>query len=214
MIDLLGLPPTRSAVVSDCGKYRYHLYRKLGEGQRAVPFIMLNPSTADHEVDDPTIRKVMGFVRRWDCDELHVVNLFAFRATKPADLRAATDPVGPENREWLRRAVELTCNGLVVCAWGAHGAYLGQDKAVLAWIGGLCRPMCLGLTQDGHPRHPLYVPYSAEPIAFNPAHQSLHLPSSVHSTPHRSRSRGRSLRPVPGPASLKAVARAARSSAT
>jgi hypothetical protein len=214
MIDLLGLPPTRSVVVSNCGKYRYHLYRKLGEGRRSATFIMLNPSTADHKFDDPTIRKVMGFVRRWGCDELHVVNLFAFHATKPADLRAATDPVGPENRAWLRRVVELARDGLVVCAWGVHGASMGQDRAVLRWIRGLCQPMCLGLTRDGHPRHPLHVPYSAEPIAFNPAYQSLPLPSPVHSTPHRSRSRGRSLRPVLGPASLKAVARAARSPAT
>jgi hypothetical protein len=169
MIDLLGLPPTRSAVVSDCGMYRYHLYRKLGEGRRAATFIMLNPSTADHEVDDPTIRKVMGFVRRFGGDKLHVANLFAFRATRPADLRQAADPVGPENREWLRRAVELACDGPVVCAWGTHGVYLGQDEAVLGWMRGLCRLMCLGLTRDGHPRHPLYVPYSAELTAFDPA---------------------------------------------
>jgi hypothetical protein len=169
MNDLLGLPPTRSAVISHCGKYRYHLYRRLGEGRRAATFIMLNPSTADHEVDDPTIRKVMGFARHWGCDELHVVNLFAYRATRLMDLRAAVDPVGPENSAWLRRAVELASDGLVVCAWGTHGAYMGQDKAALGWVGGLCQPMCLGRTQDGHPRHPLYVPYSAELRGFNPA---------------------------------------------
>ncbi len=169
MLELLGTPPTRSAVVSDCGKYRYYLHRQLGEGRHAATFIMLNPSTADHDVDDPTIRKVMGFARRRGCHELHVVNLFAVRATKPGDLRAATDPVGPENREWLRRAVELACDGLVVCGWGTHGAYMGQDKAALGWIGGLCQPTCLGVTRDGHPRHPLYVPYSAELAAFKPA---------------------------------------------
>jgi hypothetical protein len=169
MIDLLGMPPVRSAVVSDCGKYRYHLDRRLGEGRRAATFIMLNPSTADHEFDDPTVRRVMGFGRHWGCDELHVVNLFAYRATKWEQLRASADPAGPENRAWLRRAVELACDGLVVCAWGTHGAYMGQDRIVLRWIRGLCRPMCLGLTRDGHPRHPLYVPYSAGLTAFNPA---------------------------------------------
>jgi hypothetical protein len=178
MIDLLGLPPTRSAVVSGCGKYRYYLHRRLGEGRRAATFIMLNPSTADHEVDDPTIRKVMGFASRWGCDELHVVNLFAFRATRPADLRAATDPVGSENREWLRRGVELACDGRVICAWGTHGAYLGQDEAVLGWIRGICRPTCLGLTRDGRPRHPLYVPYSAELTAFDPACGTERWPSA------------------------------------
>jgi hypothetical protein len=164
---ILDLPPsTRSAVISTDGLYRYHLSRKVGDGALAATFIMLNPSTADAEVDDPTVRKVTEFARRWGCGELHVVNLFAFRATNPAALRDAADPVGPENREWVRRAVEQASDALIVCAWGTHGASLGQDEILLSWIAGLCRPVCLGLTRDGHPRHPLYVPYTAILLPF------------------------------------------------
>jgi hypothetical protein len=156
------LSPDRSAIFSDDGKYRYHLHRKIGEeSRRAAAFIMLNPSTADHLVDDPTIRRCVGFCRRWGCGELHVVNLFAIRATAPADIRKAADPVGPENGSWVRRVVERTRDGLVVCAWGAHGSYMDQDLTVLGWIGHLCSPMALGVTKDGHARHPLYVPYGA-----------------------------------------------------
>jgi hypothetical protein len=159
-------PLIRSAVISSCGLYRYHLYRQVGDGGPVVTFIMLNPSRADREVDDPTIRKVMGFCRRWDCGELHVVNLFAFCATRPADLQHAVDPVGPENRDWVRQSVALACDGLVICAWGRHGTFMGQDEIVLGWIADLCRPTCLGMTRDGHPRHPLYVSYSAQRATF------------------------------------------------
>ena len=166
--------PTRSAVISEDGKYRYHLRRQLPNlGSRVATFIMLNPSTADHFVDDPTIRKCLGFCRRWGCGELQVVNLFGMRATDPADMRRADDPVGPDNREWVLRAVEATLSiyepanrGLVVCAWGTHGFYLGQNRTLLGWIEDICEPVALGLTRDGHPRHPLYVPYTAELVPF------------------------------------------------
>jgi hypothetical protein len=166
--------PKRSALISPGGKYRYHLHRELpGGGRRVATFIMLNPSTADHLVDDPTIRKCIGFCQRWGCGELNVVNLFAVRATDPADMRKASDPVGEDNHEWVRRAVDTTRDfhepqdaGLVVCSWGTHGSYMDRDLTVLGWIEGLCKPMALGLTRDGHPRHPLYVPYSAELVPF------------------------------------------------
>jgi hypothetical protein len=123
-------PPSRSAVISPCGRYRYHLHRRIADSGRVATFVMLNPSRADAEIDDPTIHRVMGFARRWGCGELHVVNLFAFRATRPADLRKAADPVGPENRDRIRRAVAVAADGLVVCAWGTHGTFLGQDRSV------------------------------------------------------------------------------------
>jgi hypothetical protein len=164
------LLPTKSAVISPCGKYRYHLRRETGSGHGVATFVMLNPSTADAEVDDPTVRKCLGFALRWGCCELHVVNLFAIRATAPADLQTAGDPVGSENREWVEHAIKKVRRNLivgpVVCAWGIHGSYMDQDQTVLGWIEGLCQPMCLGMTKDGHPRHPLYMPYSAELVAF------------------------------------------------
>jgi hypothetical protein len=161
----------RSAVISEDGTYRYQLYRMIGGlGGTVATFIMLNPSTADAVVDDPTIRKCLGFSLRWGCAELQVVNLFAFRATDPADLRRSGDPVGPKNRDWIRRSVEEACKqiipGPVVCAWGRHGTYMGRDEIVMGWIEDLCAPMCLGLTRDGHPRHPLYVSYAARLVPF------------------------------------------------
>jgi hypothetical protein len=130
-------------------------------------FIMLNPSIADHELDDPTIRRCLGFCQRWGCGELHVVNLFAVRATNPAHMKLAADPVGPDNLDWVKRAVDAaTALGLVVCAWGIHGSYMDQDLTVLAWIGSGRQPMALGVTRDGRPKHPLYVPYAAGLVPF------------------------------------------------
>jgi hypothetical protein len=157
----------RTAVISSCGKYRYHLCRRIGNGYGPVAtFIMLNPSTADALVDDPTVRKCVGFSKLWGCGELQVLNLFAYRAPTPAELVSALGPVGPKNSEYIRRTVAMT-NGPVICAWGAFGGHLRQDEAVLGLIDGLCVPMCLGVTKQGRPRHPLYVPYGTElrPIA-------------------------------------------------
>jgi hypothetical protein len=171
MNTLLDLPPTKSAVLSPDRKYRYHLYRSIpGGGNRIATFIMLNPSTADHEVDDPTIRKCIGFARRWGCGELHIVNLFAVRATDPREMRRASDPVGPDNHEWVMRTVaRAPDSGPIVCAWGLHGSYMGQDQTVLGWLDGVHEPKALGITKDGHPRHPLYVPYEAELEPFGRA---------------------------------------------
>jgi len=164
---------SRSAIISADGKYRYHLYRRIAAGGRIATFIMLNPSTADGDVDDPTIRKCLGFCRHWACGELHVVNLFAFRATEPSDMRNADDPIGPDNFDCVRHAVAKAVNqvdpglrGFVVCAWGTHGSYRAQDETVLGWIENVCKPQALGLTRHGHPRHPLYVPYTVNLVPF------------------------------------------------
>jgi hypothetical protein len=94
----------RNAVTSECGKYRYLLTRQVGFGDRTAAFIMLNPSTADAVNDDPTIRRCIGLARRWGCGRLVVANLFAIRATDPAEVRKASDPVGPEKIGSLRRS--------------------------------------------------------------------------------------------------------------
>lgn len=161
------LPLEQNAVISACGRYRYLLTRQVGPGARTATFIMLNPSTADASNDDPTIRRCIGYARQWGCGRLAVLNLFAFRATDPADLKRAEEPVGPENRAWIERTLRGDAAGPVVCAWGVHGEHLGQDLAVLGWLAQLgIRPLALGLTRDGHPRHPLYAPYSAELVQF------------------------------------------------
>jgi hypothetical protein len=135
---------TASATFSPCRTYRYALTRVWAPGRPLAAFIMLNPSTADALDDDATIRRVSGFARSWTAGGILVLNLFALRATDPRQLRQHPDPVGP-----------------VVCAWGVHGVLADRDQRVLELLRARCvRPLCLGTTKDGHPRHPLYVPGS------------------------------------------------------
>lgn len=146
----------RQATISECGLYRYSLTRRWGPRPEFVAFVMLNPSTADAEVDDPTIRRCIGFARAWDFDALEVVNLFALRSPNPQDLcdssEAGIDPIGPDND----RAIIDVCGRaqMVVAAWGAHEFATPRAKRV--HLGAAVH--CLGRTKAGHPRHPLYVP--------------------------------------------------------
>lgn len=118
-----------------------------------VAFIGLNPSTADETADDPTIRRCVAFAKRWGYGGLVMLNLFAFRATDPRDMRSAASPVGPENDDHLRAVAAEAA--LVVAAWGVGGSYFGRDFRVRRLMGdGL---MALGFTKSGQPRHPLYV---------------------------------------------------------
>jgi hypothetical protein len=151
------------ALMSPCGAYRYWLTRTWDATRPSVCFIMLNPSTADAARDDPTIRRCVGFGERWGCGGVHVVNLFALRATDPKALRAHADPVGPENDEWIRRGVR---GRAVVAAWGASplAARRARDVLKLTDTAGV---WCLGVTRDGHPRHPLYVPNDAPLVPIN-----------------------------------------------
>ncbi len=142
-----------SAILSPCGRYRYSLTRTFFTGRGRVLFVMLNPSTADAEIDDPTIRRCIGFARRWGFQELAVANLFAWRATDPRELRQAVDPVGPENDRHLMRL--SGCADAVIAAWGARGNYHNRAAEVLGLLEGAIEH--LGLTKQGHPKHPLYL---------------------------------------------------------
>jgi hypothetical protein len=152
----------KDALISPCGLYRYWLSREWDPGAEKLAFIMLNPSTADAEVDDPTIRRCMAFARRDGFGGIVVANLFAFRATDPAALKTAADPVGPDNDIGLRLNLltsPIRAADLVVAAWGANCRIRGErDKAVrrMAADGGVTLHH-LGLTKDGHPKHPLYI---------------------------------------------------------
>lgn len=162
------LPFEQNAVISACGMYRYVLTRQVGAGTQTATFIMLNPSTADDSTDDPTIRRCSGFARQWGCGRLTVLNLFAFRAIHPSDLKRAKEPVGPENWKWFERILSGSPHKdsvPIICGWGVHGKHRGQDQVVLRWLDALSiTPFALGVTKDGHPKHPLYVPYSVELI--------------------------------------------------
>ncbi|AUH33556.1 DUF1643 domain-containing protein [Paracoccus tegillarcae] len=149
------------AAYSPCGQYRYGLSRRWGSGP-ALLYVMLNPSTATEMANDPTIERCERRARALGFDGLGVVNLFAYRATRPEDLRRAADPVGPLNDDAIRAAALRADR--VLCAWGVHGDHLGRAEQVRAALRGLRRPMLhLGLTKAGHPRHPLYVSYARSP---------------------------------------------------
>ena len=157
----------RTATLSDCGLYRYRLGRILNEPmpltdmakvwyqpQRVLAFVMLNPSTADAYADDPTLRRCVGFAMRDGYDEICVMNLYAGRATKPDALFKMADPAGPDNyNHW--RALRSS-SATIICAWGADKRAIPQAEKFIAALRG--RDLhCLGISKDGHPKHPLYL---------------------------------------------------------
>lgn len=156
-----------TAVISTCGLYRYMLSRsfagllEVGKKPRMALWVMLNPSTADADTDDPTIRRCASFSKREGFAGFYVGNLYALRSANPDDLRdsmeAGIDPIGPENDEYLRTLASWS--DAIICAWGAHDMARENYRAA-AVMNLLCRYhdlMCLGLTGGGSARHPLYV---------------------------------------------------------
>jgi hypothetical protein len=143
------------------GRYRYLLWRRWLPGAATVVWVMLNPSTADDRSDDPTIRRCIGLSRSWGFGGLAAVNLYALRATDPADLFAARRPVGAGNDAAIAQAVAGT--DAVFAAWGNHGRG-DRVAAVTALLGD--RVYSLGTTAHGAPRHPLYVAASTRPVPW------------------------------------------------
>ncbi len=158
----------RSAALSECGAFRYHLTRTWDTTRGPLVFIMLNPSTADAEADDPTIRKCIGFGKRLGFGGIEVFNLFAFRATKPHDLRNAGYQVGPDNDQIIAErlcVLGLFARGYVICAWGANARGLNRPETVRCNLGlAGVRLRALRLLADGTPEHPLMLPYDCEPV--------------------------------------------------
>jgi hypothetical protein len=146
----------RDAVISECGKYRYLLRRTWDRAKPRALFVMLNPSTADAEIDDATIRSCIRLSKGLGYGSFEVVNLFGLRATDPTELAKADDPIGPLN-EKVSAAAIMRCD-VAICAWGAHP--LAAQKST--FIGGLIRSYrpaayCFGVTKAGAPKHPLYI---------------------------------------------------------
>lgn len=166
-----AFPPTApgrrfGATYSDCGTYRYRLWREWDSGEGTLLWIMLNPSRADHlGNNDPTIERCERRARDWGFARMEAVNIFALRSPYPKALKEAVDPVGPGNDAAILEAAESA--GLILCAWGRWGALHGRGAATRALLAG--RPLaCLGVTREGEPLHPLYQPYSARPVAYSP----------------------------------------------
>lgn len=152
-------------------EYRYLLHRSLpGVGRARVVWLMLNPSTADEDRDDPTIRRCAGFSRRAGAAGLTVVNLYALRAVHPARLWCHPDPVGADNDATLVAVLAAAATGgwPVICGWGTAA----RSDRVRAVVGLACAAgvplLALGRTRGGHPRHPLYVPAAVVPTAYQP----------------------------------------------
>lgn len=151
------------AILSDCRKYRYVLWRQWGDGKSLV-FIGLNPSTADETNNDRTISRCIDFAKRWGYDKLVMLNLFAYRTPYPNWMKRARDPIGPDNDRWLRTYCRDA--GMIIAAWGADGSFMDRENSVCGMLRGQVH--CLGITKHGHPRHPLYMRGDTRPKPYTP----------------------------------------------
>ena len=148
-----------TAKLSGCRKYRYALWRIWDDSKPFVMFVGLNPSTADETSDDPTLTRCIKYAKSWGYGGLCMANLFAFRATEPADMKASDDPIGIENNKWLKKLAKDAA--LVVAAWGNDGSYLERSEQVKEFLPNL---YCLKLNKSGEPAHPLYQAAKLKPV--------------------------------------------------
>lgn len=153
-------------VFSPDRRYRYsliHRWDELLNPPHGIAWICLNPSTADENQLDPTLRRIRAFSLAWGYSHFVMLNAFAFRATDPADMKAATDPVGPDNdrciAHWAARVDR------VMLGWGEHGAHLDRHTQLLALLDPK-KIFCVGRNASGQPKHPLYVAAKTKPIAY------------------------------------------------
>lgn len=159
------LPPPHQIADSGAvivGDYRYTLWRTWEQDRPRILFILLNPSRADAQLDDPTLRRCIGFARAYGYGSVELVNTFAYRATSPRVLTQVADPVGPENDQHISQAAGRAQR--IVVAWGALGCLLGRDQAVLSLLE--APAWCLGLTASNAPRHPLYMRRDAPLVPY------------------------------------------------
>lgn len=159
------------AAMSDDGRHRYTLARappvRMLHPNRVL-FVMLNPSTADDNILDPTIRRCVDFAMRHGADAMAVANLFSLRSTDPRALKTTLDAEGdPHNLTWILEMAQSA--SLVICAWGTHGALRGRDAMVTEMlVSEGIKLHALKVTKDGHPAHPLYLPKTARAVPWTP----------------------------------------------
>lgn len=151
----------KTAEFSPCRTWRYSLYRIWTFKKPIVLFVCLNPSTADENMDDPTVRRCIRYAYSWGYGGMIMANIFAFRATDPKDMRSVPDPIGPKNDLYLSHLSGHT--EITLMAWGNHGVYLNrQEKAYNI----LKNKHYLTMTNFGSPGHPLYLRKNLKPIRF------------------------------------------------
>jgi hypothetical protein len=157
-----------TAVFSACEKYRYALTRVWEPAKPMIAFCMLNPSTADDKINDPTVRRCIGFAQQWGYGGLIVVNAYALRSPKPADLKKTGNPVQSSadlprtNDAWILYAAFKRD---IVFAWGQHAKYLNRDAAIARLFGDV-EMKCLGQNADGSPKHPLFLKGATERVTW------------------------------------------------
>ncbi|MEM7769975.1 MAG: DUF1643 domain-containing protein [Cyanobacteria bacterium P01_E01_bin.6] len=151
------------SLFSPCKNYRYSLWRIWDTNQPIVLFIGLNPSTADANYNDPTIRRCISFAKHWDYGGIYVANLFAWRTPHPSVLKKTPNPIGNKTNYWLAKLNNDT--HLTIACWGNHGNFRHRDKDILTMLPDL---HCLRITKKGNPAHPLYLAKTLLPIPFNP----------------------------------------------
>ena len=157
----------KGAEISDCGKYRYKLWRIWDKTKPFVTFLMLNPSTADANVDDPTIRRCIGFAKSWGYDGLLVCNLFAYRSTNPKELLLIDDPFGKKNDIYIQECIDRSEK--VICAWGNSSILKKFDRNTKEHFSSIKSRMkihYLELSKDNVPKHPLYLKKTLVPIPY------------------------------------------------
>lgn len=150
------------ATISKCKKYRYSLWRIWTKDKPLCMFIMLNPSTADVNEDDPTIRRCIGFAKSWDYGGILIGNVIAYRATNPNELKTLLDFRTKENEKHLKNMLHkvILTKGIIIAAWGNHGKnYLPRSM----FYNSNLSVHHLGLTKSGQPKHPLYLKSSTKP---------------------------------------------------
>jgi len=150
----------KEAKFSKDGKHRFSLSRTWDEEKGKVVFIGLNPSTANEENDDPTIRRVTRFAKDWGYGGIVMINLFTMITPYPKEL----DP----NRftdlaDWIIREESQKCNK-VICAWGSFKIAKMRGLEVMTWLG---ECYALQINRDGSPKHPLYVKADIEIVRYD-----------------------------------------------
>lgn len=154
----------KDAVLSECSQYRYSLSRIWDETKPIIGFIALNPSTADHVEDDRTISRCINFSKLWGFGGFYMLNLFAYRATKPSDMMQSDSPIGSENNKYI---LELNnkVEKIVVC-WGDKGRHKSRAREVIKLLSNNDL-YCISINNSGEPKHPLYIKGDAKLMPYN-----------------------------------------------
>ena len=156
-----------TAIFSDCETYRFRLWRQWEAQKPYLCFVMLNPSTANEEKNDPTVERCEQRARRTGYGGVQIVNLFALRSTDPQMLYVHPEPIGAENNAAILTACQKS--GTVIGAWGTHGKWMERGKEIAELLRHHKIDLhALKVNADGNPSHPLYLSYGLTPTRWNP----------------------------------------------